>query len=349
MTELSKEWSEWWVAGAAGQRAPGQISFDEANGATLTLYGLLPQMVHVRFRSPPLYGETFDGEHLTLPSAALYQQTQTVGGGIARTRTLLRANALLRGFHVSPDKLTVRRAVVQMTGLRDVCLRSWPTDDRAFMGAARRIEVAGGSLTFRQSTERQRPNEYAESAERDVDVLIEIDDGLSLSDFEEQWVNPLEGLILFAARSPVARRGFMLLLYDPDQADSMHPAIRAGAPDDVWNETPVEVLTEAPSLSLEPPAQYGRLLVPFNALGGDAEEFIRRWWDLYAKLGPAPAFLLSALGSEMFLENRFLNLMSFAESYHRRLHDKPKVPSEAHNTNTQAMLAVIRDKTHRTH
>ncbi len=349
MTEPFNKWSEWWVAGAPDHRTTGEITFDEATGATLTLYGLLPGMVHVRFRSPPLYGETFEGELLTLPAAALIQRSHRVGGGLARTRTRLHSGMLLRECHADPDALMVNRAVIRMTGLRDVCLRPWPTEEGTFMGAARRVQVTGGSLTFRQVTSMQRPSEYAESSELDVDVLIEADHPLLLADFEDRWVSPLEALILFAARTPVARKGFTLLLYDPGAAGSVHPAIRHGTSPDLWNETPAEVLTETPSLSSEPPGQYGRLLMPFNALGNRAEAFIGRWWDLYARLGPAATFLMSALGSQLYLENRLLNLMSFIESYHRRLHDKPRVPPDIHQINVEVMLEVIEDKAHRTH
>ena len=348
MDEVVAEWSEWWVAGDPGHRATGEITFDETTGATLTLYGLLPGMARVQFRSPLLYGETFEGEPLTLPSAAIIQRSTQVGGDIARMRTRLRSGLLLRGCHADPDKLMVKRCVIRMTGLRDVCLRPWPGQDGIFMGQARRVEVAGGSLTFRQGTERQL-SQYAESSELDVDVLIEADEPLLLADFEDRWVSPLEALILFAARTPVARKGFTLLLYDPDAADSVHPAIRHGTSPDLWNETPAEVLTETPSLSSEPPTQYGRLLVPFSALGDTAEEFIGRWWDLYAKLGPAATFLMSALGSQLYLENRLLNLMSFIESYHRQLHDQPKVPPEVHEAKVEAMLEVIEDTSQRAH
>lgn len=349
VSEPFTKWSEWWVAGAPDHRTTGEIEFNEATGAMLTLYGLLPEMVQVQFRSPSLHGETFEGEPLTLPPAALIQRSHRVGGGRARTRTRLRSGVLLRGCHVLPDELMVNRAVIRLTGLRDVCLRPWPHEKSAFMGAARRVQVAGGSLTFRQSTEKHHPSWYRESSELDVDVLIEADDPLLLADFEDRWVSPLEALILFAARSPVARKAFTLLLYEPEAADSVHPAIRHGTRPDLWNETPAEVLTETPSLSSEPPAQYDRLLVPFNALGDGAEEFIGRWWDLYAQLGTAAVFLMSALGSHLYLENRLLNLMSFIESYHRQLHDRPKIPPQAHQANVEAMLNVIKDKAQRAH
>lgn len=348
VTESFTHWSEWWVAGDPDQRTAGEIAFDETTGAALTLYGLLPGMAHIQFRSPTLYGETFEGEPMTLPSAALIQWSTQVGGGHARIRTRLHSGVLLRGCHADLDTLMVSRAVIRLTGLRDVCLQGWPFEARAFMGAPRRVQIAGGSLTFREATAKQQ-SRYAESSELDVDVLIEADEPLLLADFEDRWVDPLEALILFAARTPVARMGFTLLLDDPDAADSVHPAIRHGTSRDLWNETPAEVLTETSALSSEPPATYNRLLVPFNALGDGADEFISRWWDLYARLGTAAVFLMSALGSQLYLENRLLNLMSFIESYHRQLHDKPKVLPDVHRANVEAMLEVIEDKAQRDH
>ena len=348
VTEPFTHWSEWWVAGDPDQRAAGEIAFDETTGATLTLYGLLPGMAHVQFRSPPLHGETFEGERLTLPSAALLQRSMQVGAGNARVRTRLHGGVLLRGCHADLDSLMVTRAVIRLTGLRDVCLQGWAFEAHAFMGTARRVQLSGGSLTFREATARQR-DRYVESSEVDVDVLIEADAPLLLSDFEDRWVSPLEALILFAARAPVARLGFTLLLDDPDAASSVHSAIRHGTSPDLWNETPAEVLTEASTLSSEPPSTYNRLLVSFNALGDGVDEFIGRWWELYASLGNAAVFLMSVLGSQLYLENRLLNLMSFIESYHRRLHDKPKIPPSVHEANVEAMLGVIEDKAQRDH
>jgi hypothetical protein len=355
MDESVAEWSEWWVGGAPETRAHGELRFDAATGASLTLYGLLPDLHAVRFRSPPLLGETFDGTQLTLVSPALLQRNDRFGGGVERTRMRLRGSTLLSGCHAEdPAQLVVDRAIVRLTGLRELCLRPWPTETGSFfvesgLGVVRRIVVAAGSLTFRRSTETRRPDQFTESSELDVDVLIEIDEPLPLKDFEDRWLRPLHALILFAARAPVALKGFTLLLNDPDAADGVHPAIRRGTSPQVWTETHVDVLTETPSLSGKPPTSYDRPLVPFNALGDSAEGFIGRWWSLYTELGTAAVLLFSALGSELFLDQKLLTLMSFLESYHRQKHDKPKVPAEIHKHNVSAMLGVIEDKAQHDH
>jgi hypothetical protein len=97
-----------------------------------------------------------------------------------------------------------------MTDLRDLCTRPWPIEPDTFLtqvgsGAFRRVELPGGSLTFQTSTARQ-VSKFAESSEHDVHVLIEAEEALSLDDFEERWVMPLEALILFTARAPSRRK-----------------------------------------------------------------------------------------------------------------------------------------------
>jgi hypothetical protein len=121
-----------------------------------------------------------------------------------------------------------------------------------------------------------------------------------------------------------------LLIDDRDAAEAIHPAIRHRTAPELWRETHVEVLTETPSLSSDPPKSYEHPLVPFNALGANADAFIARWWVFYQELGTAATFLISALGSRLFLDHRFLTEMSFLESYHRARHDKPAIPPDTH-------------------
>jgi hypothetical protein len=353
MEESVTEWSEWWEPSAPEIRAQGELRFDPASGASLILHGELPALRSRRWSAPSLFGETFDGTALTIDNPAIYETNRhTRAGNPSRFRMRLRSGTLLRGCHADPDKLLVERASVRLTGLRELCLHPWP-GTKAFLvetgfGGTRRIAVDGGSLTFRRNNAR-RVSQFEESSELQVDVLIESSQALSLSDFEEHWLLPLQGLIVFAARAPVQVTSFVLEVNTPGVAASIHPAIRRGANDQFWNTEQVEVLSETPSLSGKPPARYDRPLVPFNALGDGAEEFIGLWWALYNELGKAVTFLISALESELFLEHRFLTEMSFAESYHRAKHDKPKVPADEHQSNVTKMLKVIAGKAQREH
>ncbi len=104
-----------------------------------------------------------------------------------------------------------------------------------------------------------------------------------------------------------------------------------------------------PGLTAEPRWDHQRPLVPFAALGPRSHDFVRRWFDLYDQLGGAMLFFVGALSERMFLENRLLNEMSFAESYHRTVHDKPPISDDEHDEYVKAMLETIENAEHRDH
>jgi hypothetical protein len=104
-----------------------------------------------------------------------------------------------------------------------------------------------------------------------------------------------------------------------------------------------------PGLAADPSSGYEHLLVPFAALGDEMAEFARAWFRLYAELGDAAIMLMSAFGSRLFLENKLLNEMSFAESYHRTKHNEPAVPADEHVRLVEQMLAAVPDGSYRKH
>lgn len=330
----------------------GELRFDSADGPNVTLYGWLSGMG--QFRVPTLLGRTFDGTELTLIDSVVLGRETTLGPGTTRVRIRLRGRILLKGGHREEGAaLLVQRARVRLAGLRELCLRTVYVDgtEETFLSnlptAQRHTTLGSGSLTF-ECTETRGGSTFRESWERDTAVLIEADEPVTLREFEDRWLMPLQGLVLFAARAPTSQQELTLLLEDPD-ADNCHPAITRGTPDSFWREEPVEVLTAAPGLDAEPPPDYERLLVPFAALGAGASDFIAQWFRLYAELGHATIFLMSALGSRLFLENKLLNEMSFAESYHRIKHDQPPISSADHERYLSRMLSAVDDDEHREH
>ena len=155
-----------------------------------------------------------------------------------------------------------------------------------------------------------------------------MDDRVPLGEFDEKWLTPLQGLVVLAGQDPTVIESLVVL---------------------DLGERPVEVLMSRPGLTAEPRWDYQRPLVPFAALGPAAAEFIRGWFDLYDQLGGAMLFFIGALTQRMFLENRLLNEMSFAESYHRTVHDRPPISVEEHDEYTKAMLETIEHRQHREH
>jgi hypothetical protein len=250
---------------------------------------------------------------------------------------------LLRGGHRDEgQEVLVKQVRVRYAGLRELCFRTPPVNREPTMflstdpGAQRPIRVDGGSLTF-ECVESRNRSRYGEAWERDVEVRIDADEALPLAEFAERWLMPLQGLVILAGREPTVREALTLILDDP-QAANYHPAtVRGLSPDELRTQR-VDVLTRTPGLDAEPSTDYEHLLVPFAALTDGIDDFVAAWFRLYAELA-----------SQLFLDNKLLNEMSFAESYHRVKHDQPAVPADDHKRYTAAMLALVEDKAHRDH
>jgi hypothetical protein len=327
------EWSEWWLPGKPETRVKGGLTFDPAEGASLTLLETLPELRGSGFHAEALLGQGFDGTALTLLYPSLTGTFNRMSPAGAWSRSTIVAPTLLRGDHIEdPEALIFKHAIVRFAGLRDACLQQWPSEETGewapWVGPglqARGANVDGGTLLFRQH-EDHTPGKYTKASEIDIEVVISSEQALSLSDFDAQWLSPLEALTILAARGPSALQRFTFVVVDANGA-----------------ETPVAVHTQTPRLAPKLPDEY-RPLVRFAALGAGAGDFIARWWRLYRELGPAAEYLIAALSGEMFLEQKLFAEMSFVESYHRELHNAPVLSKAQHKRNVKAMLAAVEDK-----
>lgn len=353
MHEGLREWSAWWTPGREDAPAMGELEFDSVEGPRVTLFELPPGLHTDKFRVPTLLGRTFEGTALTLVGAVITQWQTNLGAG-AHVRIRLRADMLLRGGHRDEgEEVLVQQVRVRYAGLRELCFRTPPVNREPTMflstdpGAQRRIRVDGGLLTFECIESRNR-SPFGEAWERDVEVRLDADEALPLAEFDERWLMPLQGLVILAGREPTVREALTLILEDP-QAANYHPAtVRGLSPEELRTQR-VDVLTRTPGLNAEPSTDCEHLLVPFAALKDGIDDFVAAWFRLYAELGEAAVFLMSAFGSQLFLDNKLLNEMSFAESYHRVKHDEPAVPVDDHERYTAAMLALVEDNAHRDH
>lgn len=357
MAEQEDEiWGEWWLPDSEEHLA-GRLLFDHAEGGRLTLIGDFSELPLRAWSRPSIFGKSFDGQRLTLLEPFWLSRPPAISGlSLPATRTLVGSNTLLRGAHVrSADDLLIRRAIVRVRGLRALCFRP-PVPlvgiHTAFVGPAenesrqQRVDVPGGSLTFAYQTYETR-SRYGLVSEEDVEVVIEIDASASLEEFEESWLAPLQALVIFAGREPTVLESIVVVAQSTTE---VHPAIRRGSPGIGWDEERVNVIMPLPGLTAEPRFDYQRPLVPLAALREEAPAFIGRWWALHRQLGSsATTTLISALGSRLFLDNRLLNEISFAESYHRILHNEPPLSDAEHEQYVDAMLGTIEDPAHRKH
>jgi dihydrofolate reductase len=79
-------------------------------------------------------------------------------------------------------------------------------------------------------------------------------------------------------------------------------------------------------------------LLPASA-ADDIAELLTRWIAFHRELGAATQLLFGTLNDrDLPAVNRLLNLLAFAETYHRRKHDEPPLTDEEHAAFSQAML-----------
>ncbi len=213
MTEQKNEWTRWWVPNEPNTRALGSLRFDAATGAHLTLLEPLPGVLAGEMPSRTLLGETPDGEALTLIQPMAVSQSLTIGRRDPWSLTTIEAPTMLRGEHEPlPAGLILDHAIVRFAGLREICERVWPEHDDGsgewlpFIGddwGGRAVELTGGTLTFRQT--------QLGDGTQDVDVVISPHKQIGIGALEGDWLQPLEALVLFAARGPTLLQSFQVV------------------------------------------------------------------------------------------------------------------------------------------
>jgi ApeA N-terminal domain 1 len=284
-------WGEWWLPDQ-DERLSGRLEFDRVDGGELTLIGDFSDLSANTWSRPALFGESFDGEKLTLLEPFWRNRPLNISGLILPpNRTFVGSLTLVRGAHVeSAEAFEIRRAVIRLQGLRALCLQPpiplvgikhgfiGPGEDES---TERTVEVDGGTLTFAYETFETR-SRFGRTLEEDVEVRLELDATVGLEEFEEEWLLPLQGLVIFAGREPTVLES--LIVVQPSDVD-VHPLIRRASSQVKWDEQRIEVITQLPGLIRQPRSDYERSLVPFAALEEEATGFIRRWWTLHQKLG----------------------------------------------------------------
>jgi len=200
------------------------------------------------------------------------------------------------------------------------------------------------TLGFDNRSEHER---FSETTRHRGVATIELATPLPLTEWIEAWVRPLTDLLVFATREQIVVESFVAQLED-DRASQIHPAIRRGLPDRVWNRVEVEVIrpqtVDVRPRGIEP---FNHMLLPLGALGPHAAGALSEFFRIYRALGGAAGFLFGTLNTRsIYEENRLTNLTAFAEGYHRTFHDEKPLSDAEHQRFVAAMLAAI-DKPHR--
>lgn len=148
---------------------------------------------------------------------------------------------------------------------------------------------------------------------------------MTFAEMERSYLEPLCDLVTFATRRACHVQSLRLPA-SRDSVEALH-VVRTPYPQpDARSERDVY------SLALN----LAHLPVP--------QETLQAWFALHQRIGPVWQLLFSTLQrTDGLLENRFLNLVAFAEGYHRALHDRPPLTTTQTNAAKKAALGAIAD------
>lgn len=169
-----------------------------------------------------------------------------------------------------------------------------------------------------------RPTLTYLSEQRDVHSSVQISaaEPMLAGDLEQGFLAPVRELISFATHRPsyVTSLGF----HEVDPSNG------------------VSVLRRPWPLPVRDPGKLYRLALNLGLLH-HPEEVVRRWFHLRAEVGPVWSLYFATIDPERgYLDNRFLNLMAFAEGYHRTMRDQPPLtPKQAADARAAVKQALV--------
>jgi hypothetical protein len=173
---------------------------------------------------------------------------------------------------------------------------------------------------------RQTGTRYRTVEETHASINVTLPEPMPVSAWRDLWIGPLRDLMVFANRE----RSVLESL-----SGHRGPA-EAGSHVRIFERRETRPGPETQR------SFYQRDLLPAGVI--DTSELLRKWFDLHARLGSAAGFLFGTLNSAaMAIENEFLNLMAFAEAYHRILHDERPLSKSEHRRFRRAMIEALPD------
>lgn len=300
---------------------------------------LLQPLAHVA----ALHGETLDGWPLTLlDGVVVYPPVMTLSTQGVDDLTF---ETLIRGPHVvDPNEAVGTLASVGLSGLReflrggrvrDTPLVATHPEDRN--GGHCSVAVPWGKVALYAAGGPSRTNRDEVVYSVRAHAQLEFAEETTLAQVDRA-VAPLRDLVTFSTRAPSVVRSLRLLgAEDP--------------PDVHWRHRREFKVVRPPEIAPEflPAADRYALLLNPATLGVGAD-VIARWYELRETLGAVWSVFFSTISDPwMSPESQLLNLTSFAEGYHRVLHDEPPFSDDEATAATEAMLASLPEKRHRDH
>lgn len=324
-----------WEPGQEQGRASAHVAFDPGFGTRITIIDA-KWAGDVASHWAVLHGESLWGQQWTLFEVR-GQPAQKTPWRSDHSRTEASAWRLVTGGHFGTEE------DIELTTLQLRChgMREWLTQgrrDRAsalhkpddapddFWGSVR--ATAGGVRAVFSVAWVGGGDWYRHHKEANATLQLESDEPLSLSAWLHDWVTPTQDLLLFAMRHPTAT--ISLSGHDARTASSESGPIHVEVLE-AWTTLPTQMWT----------AYMGRALLPANAVDNPSD-LLGRWFTLREELGDAAQLFFATLNDRGLPSvNRLLNVLAFAESYHRRRHNEPPLTAEQHDACRAAMLGAL--------
>jgi hypothetical protein len=322
-----------WQPEQSDTRFYGRLENSPPDGPTLHLVDTNLLSDH----DPPepvqaLFGQTLSGVPLSI-HGFYPAHWAAAGAGGSNTLDGFPETLIVGGWSASLAELTGYGFTARLHGLRETLSGGSidggllnPRAGEHGQGERLRFELDGRAKLELAVFEERSVSRVREHKEAFASAHLLLEEPMTFAEMERSYLEPLCDLIAFATRRacyvqslrlPTSREGIEAL----HVVRTPYPKPDARSNRDVY------------SLALN----LARLPAP--------QETLQAWFALHQRIGPVWQLLFSTLQrTDGLLENRFLNLVAFAEGYHRALHDRPPLTTEQAKAATKAALAAITDR-----
>lgn len=167
--------------------------------------------------------------------------------------------------------------------------------------------IDGSHVRFAIDVKRHLSHMEGERTELDPNIGVTAPGFLSYDEWERRWIKPINNFLIFVAQRPVAFESWKFADRGQLYGRGRFEVFRARWP--------------------ERTARAGRgaqfQLVTRRSAGRDFGRLLTQWLRLEKQLELTHEVFIGTIVGRQWVQNQLLNMMSFAEGYHERLHDRP--------------------------
>jgi len=337
----------WWLPSADEEKVPGILKFDPEDGASLDLLGSLKGLKGVIDPLEPeiILGLSADGKLITLQDCGKTSGNLVFGSGFSTSTFVV--NTIFVGEHFDQaEDLGFERLVVEY-----LHLEAWAHE-------------SGFDISFNEEIEEPKrrwreirhdlPESFTAAVGGTYEVTLDFGSNFRASQRPFTEVNitqPAELAIRFPEKQPFDRLSDIVyrlqhLLSLGTRRSSYPVAVRGytGIPGEAM---PVEVHYRPLGSTGVPQKrpELHEMLFSLRNLPGGFGPAVARWLDRAEVLDPVYRLYFGTVyNPQMFLEQRFLNLVQALEAYHRRTMGTADLPEEVHEKRKEEILEAVPNK-----